>query len=738
MAGGADVNAVDDYGYTTLHLAALQNSEYVVTELIRRGADVNAVNEYGDTPLHLAAFKDCKETALKLLQHGADVNAVDVNGRTTLHSAARNRNRNARKGKEIAAQLYQRGVDVNAVDKSGNTPLHLAALGNSKDVAVDLVQRGANMNGVNNYGTTPLHYAALENSKETAIGLLQRGADVNAVDESGRTALHLTALYRNNSKEIVVALLEHGADFNAVFNDGSTPLHLAARYNNKEIAAGMLQRGADVNAMNKSGNTPLHRAASGNSKDVVVVLRQHGANITINSTGNTPLDIATRYEDTFEEICQQFQTTLFLMNKCGQSALHLAAINCFTRVLRLPNLNEEQKGDGKSKRLGFCNYPSELLVNLPDIKGNTPLHYWSMVSLESLPNKVVNNPADIIKCGETLAAIGASVDARNRKDLTPLHVASSWEAVDILIEDGAYPNVTDMHNGDTPLITRIKSLGNVSDLVYENFSFQKEKNSKSHVSLIHEWKRVIEKGLDPWIANSKSETVLELLIQKSKFLLAEALILAIRDMTKLDKKLTNGESILHVTCASGADELQNVIDGLLKCHANVNATNNNNETPLHVVCRKLAAMGEEKMDVGNTMYFWTANRLLSYGANPRLQDMQSATCFDIAAKVPELLNILTQPIHTNVISPLLKWSDPKSGNHRSKIAQVVRNQNFHQVEYYHYHKEPIGSGAFGHVFVGVDERNGREIAVKRVEKQRLLRREDRREIANLVTLRNCE
>ena len=38
----------------------------------------------------------------------------------------------------------------------------------------------------------------------------------------------------------------------------------------------------------------------------------------------------------------------------------------------------------------------------------------------------------------------------------------------------------------------------------------------------------------------------------------------------------------------------------------------------------------------------------------------------------------------------------------------------------------------------MDKRNGREVAVKRIEKQRLVGPDDRREIANLVKLRDCE
>ena len=139
------------------------------------------------------------------------------------------------------------------------------------------------------------------------------------------------------------------------------------------------------------------------------------------------------------------------------------------------------------------------------------------------------------------------------------------------------------------------------------------------------------------------------------------------------------------------------------------------------------------------MHFWIASRLLAHGADPKLQDSHCASCFDIAGKIPELRDLLNQPIDPSAFPPLMKWSDPKSEKYRGKIAQVVRNQKTNQVDCFHYHNEAIGSGAFGYVFAGVDERNGREIAVKRVEKQKLFHGpENRREIDNLVKLRDCK
>ena len=76
--------------------------------------------------------------------------------------------------------------------------------------------------------------------------------------------------------------------------------------------------------------------------------------------------------------------------------------------------------------------------------------------------------------------------------------------------------------------------------------------------------------------------------------------------------------------------------------------------------------------------------------------------------------------------------------HRLLLGQVARHQKSKHIEMFHYHCQPIGSGAFGHVHVGINEKDGREIAVKRIQVLRLDRPEDKREIENLLHLKDCE
>ena len=58
LAGGADVNAKSDSGWTPLHDAAFGSHKEITELLITAGADVNAKDEGGRTPLDMAFMSD--------------------------------------------------------------------------------------------------------------------------------------------------------------------------------------------------------------------------------------------------------------------------------------------------------------------------------------------------------------------------------------------------------------------------------------------------------------------------------------------------------------------------------------------------------------------------------------------------------------------------------------------------------------------------------------------------------
>ena len=73
LAGGADVNAKSDSGWTPLHDAAFGSHKEIVQLLIAKGANVNIRNSGGETPLDWA--EDKSETADLLRKHGGKTGA---------------------------------------------------------------------------------------------------------------------------------------------------------------------------------------------------------------------------------------------------------------------------------------------------------------------------------------------------------------------------------------------------------------------------------------------------------------------------------------------------------------------------------------------------------------------------------------------------------------------------------------------------------------------------------------
>ncbi|KAL7470392.1 hypothetical protein ACHAXS_010679 [Conticribra weissflogii] len=104
---GANVNILDAYGRSPLHLACEYNGNAsssssfssdgnyhhhhhhdCVKLLLRKGANTNTRDAYGRTPLHIATKMGCVDCIQLLLDHGARTDVQDNEGNTALHIAA--------------------------------------------------------------------------------------------------------------------------------------------------------------------------------------------------------------------------------------------------------------------------------------------------------------------------------------------------------------------------------------------------------------------------------------------------------------------------------------------------------------------------------------------------------------------------------------------------------------------------------------------------------------------------
>ena len=142
---------------TPLQLAALEGDATAVTSLLAEGADPNAVDAYGWSSLHFAAPLAGSGVVSALLEAGAGQDALTVGGLAALHLAARQGT------SEVVSDLLVAGADPNAgagEEEEAGTPLHLAARWNDdSSIVLALLNGGADAAARDENGRRPVDYA---------------------------------------------------------------------------------------------------------------------------------------------------------------------------------------------------------------------------------------------------------------------------------------------------------------------------------------------------------------------------------------------------------------------------------------------------------------------------------------------------------------------------------------------------------------------------------------------------
>ncbi len=263
------INQKDKQGRTPLYeVARLSKSDEAVKILVSKGADVNAVNDYTNTILHVAAEDGQLELEVVkcLIDNGADILAVNKYGATVAHRA--------QKPETMKYLLSLKPVLVNMRDKSGRTPLFTIAAMRGVESAKVLLANGADLKAVNNKGRSALHFAADFSAGPMCEFLISKGLDVNMVDKEGKTPLHFAA--GNWKTDAAKVLLDNGAKINAKDMNSQTPLHESIHDNKVKTSEFLIANGADLNAKDSRGRTPLDVAVEFKRKDMVELLKKHG------------------------------------------------------------------------------------------------------------------------------------------------------------------------------------------------------------------------------------------------------------------------------------------------------------------------------------------------------------------------------------------------------------------------------------------------------------------------------
>ncbi|KAJ9149081.1 Zinc finger, ZZ-type [Pleurostoma richardsiae] len=322
---GADVNARDRGGDTTLAIASYRGSVRAVRLLLNNGADLNAPGGKEYCSALDAAVRGRSLNVFKLLlARGANPHMTGGRYGSILQSAISLRpedyemsprdllaglgavyddeedhdeeeNHDEEFTLHILSQIIDLGVDVNihgGGSHSEGPALEMASERGYEDMVRLLVARGADVNLESSTGS-PLPVAAAAGRHQIVQILLDHGADVNAQITRYGTALQAAAEFAKYS--IVQLLLTHGADVNSQVHrrQGMPPkygsaLQAASGNDHVDVVKLLIDSGADVNARNDDYGTALEVATRRGHRDVVQLLLQSGATHSRDALGSAP------------------------------------------------------------------------------------------------------------------------------------------------------------------------------------------------------------------------------------------------------------------------------------------------------------------------------------------------------------------------------------------------------------------------------------------------------------------
>lgn len=390
----------------------------------------------------------------------------------------------------------------------------------------------------------PLHDAAKKGDLKRIETLIETGTNINAIDENDLTALHYAALEGNRS--IAQLLVDKGADINAQNREGWTPLHYAVLHGKKEIVELLVACGVDMNIKDKNGKMPLYVAMEERNEDIAVLLINADANINIFNTrrerGKTLLHQAaqTGYCEVAKSLLDR-GIDVNIKSDNGMTPLHFAVTNY---TFREDHLN-----------MVMLLVARGAAIDDKDQMGRTPLN----VVTDTVVMSSGKEPLEY-RIAKFLISKGADINTKHEYGRTALHWAAGTaqkDLVELLIAKGAEIDSRDW-NGNTPLHWAVKRHVYAEEELSRNDNDIIVKGISGHTALIEELRpkldgiRQTSRQFDLTISNT-SKNVTKLLITKG---------------ANVNAKNNDGDTPL-IEAAKGADK--ELLELLVASGADVNA-----------------------------------------------------------------------------------------------------------------------------------------------------------------------
>ncbi|MBS0236713.1 MAG: ankyrin repeat domain-containing protein [Proteobacteria bacterium] len=610
-------NAPDEEGMSLVHHAANSFEESHITTMLAAGANPNqrtptVVAPEGDnigsqTPLHMAALNQNISLIAALIEKGGEVNALDAQGNAPLHYAVN------RGYMWVVLNLINNQADINISDKDGDSPLNIALINDQDSIATALIKRGADVKQRNNKQQTPLH---LVREPNLARALLSKGAELEARDDQQCTPLHAAM-----NQEVAAVLVESGAYVNAIDSEGMTPLHrivLGIRITMQDNSIGevelqqyikdftatmsyLISKGADVNILDKNGKTAFELLPDSiKQAPELKEVQQLAESVAIKEQQFQTLKAKI---DKGERLIEQDLAGLDLRYVGKVPGMEQGATILEYALRQIPKRTNAPNNIHSNTNLLF-----NAAAKLPDAK------QFFEAPIDPNKNSLLHIAAsdffthDYI---ENMVKAGANVNIMNAKQETPMHMAAEYgqsTVIEKLYELGANPNTLNQ-NGMAPIHVCIERYNEV-----ENYAQLRES--------INVFTKI---GVDIDTPMQNGATVLHVASMGGD---SAAIRFLVEDKKASVHAITEkGNTALHIAGSVEAAKQ------LVELGANVNALNDESQTPLHTAAifmvRELEGQTLEEQAEVVDKYAKVMSSLVASGTNITIRDNQQKTAFDL-------------------------------------------------------------------------------------------------------------
>lgn len=201
---GADPSEGNDFGYTPLILAALNNHHHLIRRYLARGDDAAVRDVDGETALSLAIEKRHEESVAALREfHVEEGDYSSLDPAAAMLKAAQDGSLGS------ILNLRDSGVPINCCDEEGNSPLMMAVRAGHHGVVRSLYHLGADINHRNHAGETALGLAKASDSKDIVNTLQEFGALDAVTGEFGEFSAMFGGIPIYNAADTMFGRMSH-------------------------------------------------------------------------------------------------------------------------------------------------------------------------------------------------------------------------------------------------------------------------------------------------------------------------------------------------------------------------------------------------------------------------------------------------------------------------------------------------------------------------------------------------